>query len=88
VLIDAHDPSPCGDSVHDPDTVLVEQRIELGAQRAEAAGLHLHKLAVGVDDVDHEASDRHLQTVTWLRQHRLERSVQRSLAHHADARNA
>jgi hypothetical protein len=87
VLIDADDPPLCRDWVHDPNPVLVKQRIELGAERAEAAGLHLNELSIGADDVDHEASDWHLQTVTWLRQHRLERSVERSLADHPDARH-
>ncbi len=88
VLIDAHDPPLRCDGVHDPHPVLIKQIIELGAQRTEAAGLRLDQLAVGAHDVDHEASDRHLHAVTWLRQHRLERGVQRSFAHHADARHA
>jgi hypothetical protein len=46
VLIDAHDPTLGRYRVHDPNTVLVKQRIKLRAQRAEAARLHLDQLAV------------------------------------------
>ncbi len=88
VLIDAYDPPPRCDGVHDPHPVPVKQIIELGAQRTKAAGLHLDQLAIGAHDVDHEPPDRHLHAVTRPHQHRLERGMQRSLAHHADARHA
>jgi hypothetical protein len=68
--------------------MVVQQRVELRTQRGEAAGLHLHKLAVGAHQVDDKAADRNLKTVARLRQRRLERGVQGSLAQHADARHA
>src|ERR1039458_7163493 len=61
VLVHAHD-SPLGrDGMHDPETVAVKQRVELGPQWAKAAGLDLHELSVSADQVDHEPADRHLQ---------------------------
>ena len=55
--------------------MLVEQRVELGAERSKAAGLHLHQLAVGADDVDHEPADRYLQPVARRGQYRLDRGI-------------
>jgi hypothetical protein len=74
--------------VHDPDAVLVEQRVELAPERGEAAGLDLDELAVGADEVDDVPADRHLEAVSGLGQPRLDRGVERSLAQHADGRHA
>ena len=87
VLIDADDPALGRDRVDDPDPVLVEQCVELGSERAEAPCLHLDQLAVGADEVDHEPSDRHLESVARLRERRLDRGVQRALTHHPDTRH-
>ena len=87
MLIDPDDPALGRDRVDDPDAVLVEQRVELGAERAEAARLHLDQLAVGADEVDHEPSNRHLEAVARLRQHSLDRGVQRAFTHHPDTRH-
>jgi len=46
----------------------VEQRVELGAEGAKPTSLYLDQLAVGADQIDHEAVDGHLETVTGLRQ--------------------
>jgi hypothetical protein len=87
ILVDA-DNSPFGrHGVHDPKTVLVEQRIELRRQRCETTRLHLDQLAVRTNQIDDETIDRHLQPVTWARQHLLDRSVQRTLAQHPDVRH-
>ena len=59
-----------------------------GRQWAKAAGLDLHEFSVSADQVNHEPVDGHLQPVTGRRQHRLDCSVQRALAQHADARHA
>jgi hypothetical protein len=87
VLVDPDDPALGRHRVDDPDAVLVEQRVELPAERAEAACLHLDQFAVGTDEVDHEPSHRHLEAVARLRQRRLDRSVQRAFTHHPDARH-
>ena len=71
--------------MHDPKTVLVKQRVELGPQWAKAAGLYLDELSVSTDEVDHEPADRHLHPVTRRRQHRLDCGVQRAFAEHADS---
>ena len=88
LLVDAHDPPLGRDRMHDPDPVLVKQRVELGAQRTETAGLHLHQFPVGADEIDHEPPDRHLEPIARRGQHRLDRSVQRPLAQHTDTRHA
>ena len=88
MLVNTHD-SPLGcNRMDDPETVLVEQGVELGAQRPKPAGLDLHELSVSADQVDHEPVDRHLEPVTRRRQHRLDCGVQRALAQHADVRHA
>ena len=87
MLIDPDDPALGRNRVHDPDAVLVEQRVEFLAEGAEACRLHFDQLAVGADEVDHEPSDRHLEAVARLRQRRLHRGVQRALTHHPDARH-
>ena len=87
VLVDAHDPTFSRDRVHDTDTMLVKQRIELPAQGREAARLHLDQLAISTNQVDHEPADRHLKPVTRLRQHRFDRTMQRPFALHPDARH-
>lgn len=88
VLVHAHD-APLGrDGVHDPESVAVKERVKLGAQWTEAAGLDLDELSVSADDVDHEPADRDLQPVIGPSQHRLERSVQWALAQHANDRHA
>jgi hypothetical protein len=68
--------------------MLIQQRIELGTQRAEAADLHLDELSTRADDIDHELTDRHLQSVTRPRQPRFQRGMQLPLAQYADARHA
>ena len=73
--------------MHDPDAVLVEQGVELLAERAERARLHLDQLAVGTHEVDHEPPDRDLQAVARLGQQRLHRGVKRTLTHHPDGRH-
>lgn len=88
VFIDPHDPPLCRNRMHDPNMVDVEQRIELSSEWAEAPRLDLDELPVGADKVDHEAAHLHLEPVTRTRQDRLERTVQRPLAHHADAGHA
>ena len=50
--------------MHNPKPVLVKQRVQLGAQRAEPPGLHLDELSVSAHDVNHEPADRHLHLVT------------------------
>jgi hypothetical protein len=87
VLVDPDDPSLGGDGVHDSDAVLVEQRVELLAERAEPARLDLDQLAVGADEVHHESTDGHLEAVTRLREQGLHGGVQRTFAHDADARH-
>jgi len=73
--------------VHDPDPVIVEQRVELPAERTEATRLHLDQLAVGTDEVDDEPAHRHLQAVARLGQQRLDRGVKRTLTQDPDARH-
>ena len=85
VLVDSHDPPLERDRVHDPDAVLVQQRVELRPERAEPAGLHFNELSVGSDEIDHEPAHSDLLPVARDGQHRLQLSVQRSLAQHADA---
>ena len=87
MLVDPNDPALGRDGVHDPDPVLVEQGVELVAERAEAARLHLDQLAVGTHEVDHEPSHRHLQAVARLGQQRLHRGVKRTLTQHPDTRD-
>ncbi len=50
--------------MHDAHAVAVEQRVELRAQRAEAARLDLDELAVRAHEVDDPAVDTHLGAVT------------------------
>ncbi len=84
VLVDAHDPALGRDRVHDPDAVIVQQRVELLPERAEPAGLHLDQLPVRADQVDHERptgtsrDGRPAPRATPSRQH------ERALAHHPD----
>ena len=87
VLVDPNNPALGRDRVHDPNAVLVKQRVELGAERTETPRLHLDQLAVGTDEVDHEPPHRHLQTVARLGQQSLHRGVKRPLAHHPDTRH-
>ena len=84
VLVDAHDPALGRDRVHDPDAVIVQQRVELLAERAEPAGLHLDQLPVRADQVDHEPPHRDLETVARLREQLLHGGMERTLAHHPD----
>ena len=84
LLIHTHDPALERDRMHNPKPVLVKQRVQLGAQRAEPPGLHLDELSVSAHDVNHEPADRHLHLVTRRRQHRLDRRVQRALTQHPD----
>jgi hypothetical protein len=74
--------------MHNPDPMLVKQRVELRAQRTKSTGLHFDQLTVGADDIDYEPSDRHLEAVTRRRQHRFDGGVERSLPQHADTRHA
>ena len=87
VLIDPDDPTLGRDRVHDPHTVLVQQRVELVAERPEASGLDFDQLAVGTEEVDHEPADRRLEAVARLGQQRLYGSMKRALAQHPDARH-
>lgn len=73
--------------MHDPKPVLIEQPVKLRPQRRETARLHLDQLAVRTNQIDHETTDRDLQPVPGARQHRLDRSMQRTLAQHPDARH-
>ena len=57
VLVDADDPTFSRDRVHDANTMLIKQRIELPAQGREAARLHLDQLAIGTNQVDHELAN-------------------------------
>ena len=77
LLVDTDDPPRGRDRMHDPDPMLVKQRVELGAQRTKTAGLHFHQLTVGADDVDHVPPDRHLTSVPRRGQYRLDGRVQR-----------
>jgi hypothetical protein len=85
VGVDTHDPTFGRDRMNDPNAILIEERVELRAQRAKGARLHLDKLAIGPNKIDHESTNRNLQTVTGLSQHRFDRSMQRALAQHSDA---
>jgi hypothetical protein len=86
--VHAHDPPLGRHGMHDPETVAVKQRVELGPEWAKAAGLDLHELPVSTDQVDHKTADRHLQPVTRRRQRRLDGRMQLAFAQHADARHA
>jgi hypothetical protein len=44
---------------------------------AEAPGRHLDELAISTNQLNDEAADRHLHAITGLRQHRLDRGMQR-----------
>jgi hypothetical protein len=52
--------------VHYPKPVLVKQRVKLGTQGRKTPGLRLDELAIGTNEIDHEATDRHLQAVSRL----------------------
>jgi hypothetical protein len=62
----------------------LEQVVELGAHRREAAGLHLDA-GVAPEDVDHEAVQRHLEAVAGLAHVQLQGGVERPLAPRPDA---
>lgn len=66
VLVDPNDPALGRDRVHDPDAVLVKQRVELVADPTETPRMHLDQLSVSTDEVAHEPSHRHLQAVARL----------------------
>jgi hypothetical protein len=88
VCIDPDDPTLGRDRVHDPHPVLVQQRVELAAERPEASRLDFDKLPVGTDEVDHEPTHRYLEAIARLGQHRLDGGMKRTLAQHPDARHA
>ena len=73
--------------MHDPHAVVVQQRVELPAQRTEVAGLDLDELAVGSDDVDDEPAHRHLEPIARLGEQLLHGGVERALAQDADGRH-
>ena len=87
LLVDADDPPLGRHRVHDPHAVIVQERVELLAQRAEVAGLDLDELAVGADDVDHEPAHRHLEAVARLGEQLLYGGMKRALAQYPDARH-
>jgi len=68
MLIDAHNPTLRRDRVHDPKAILVEERIELWAQRREASGLDLDQLAIGTHKINHKPLNRHLEPIAGLSQ--------------------
>ncbi|GEP36990.1 hypothetical protein NPS01_06530 [Nocardioides psychrotolerans] len=65
--------------MHDPHPVLVEEAIELGPERSEAAGLDLDQLSVGAHQVDHPPPDRHLERIARPGEPLLHRCVERPL---------
>jgi hypothetical protein len=75
MLVDTHDPTVSRDWVHNPNSMPIEKRIELGTQSAKAARLDFDQLAIRTDQVDHESADGYLQPVPRLRQYRLDRGV-------------
>ena len=84
VGVDANDPTLRGDRVDDPEAVLIQERVELGRQRAKATRLHLDQLAVGAHEVDDVAPDLDLEAIPGARQGALEGGVQRTFAQHPD----
>jgi hypothetical protein len=86
--VDAHDPSFCGDWMHDAKSMLVQQRVELSAKGTEAARLHLDELSIGTKQIDHKPAERNLEPVTRRRKDRLDRRVQRTFTDHADPGHA
>ncbi len=87
IVVDAHN-APLGRYwMDDPKPVPVEQRVKLRPQRRETTRLHLDQLAVRTNQIDHKTTDRQLEPVPRPRQHRLDRSMQRTLAQHPDVRH-
>ena len=87
MLVDADDATFGCYGIHDSKPMLIEQRIELWPERREAPRLDLDQFAIRPDQVDHETTDWHLEPVPGARQHRLDRSMQRTLAQHTDVRH-
>jgi hypothetical protein len=81
--VDAHDPEFGRDGMYDAHAMLVEQYVELRAQRGETSGLDLDELAVGPHKVDHQATTATSKRSPALLMARLDRSGQRSLTQHA-----
>ena len=84
VPVDADDPALRRDGMHDTKTMLIKQRIELSAQSAEPAGLHLDEFAISTNEMDHEPAKRRLNAIARSRKEGLDRRVQRTFPDHPD----